>query len=359
MSLAKLDVVQLRNLEHVSIEPGSRFNLIYGENGSGKSSLLEAIFVLGLGRSFRTQRARRIVQDGHDVATVFAELANGSRLGVLKRSAGITEARVNGHNASALSELAQHLPLQLFDPESLLLISGPSLARRQLLDWGVFHVEPEFLAVWSRAKRALAQRNSLLKSAKISIPELKVWELELAAAANELSCQRRALATQLLPELERVLSQYLPASDLTVSYYAGWEETLDYSDLLEASRSKDRERGFTVYGPHRADLKIRSHGTAADERLSRGQLKLCACLVKLVLSQWLQSNCAVQPVFLFDDLSSELDTAARLHIAEFVGAMSVQSFFTSIDKKQLEMTLPLGETKMFHVEHGAVSPVQN
>lgn len=359
MSLAKLDVVQLRNLEHVSIEPGSRFNLIYGENGSGKSSLLEAIFVLGLGRSFRTQRARRIVKDGDDVATVFAELANGSRLGVLKRSSGITEARVNGHNASSLSELAQHLPLQLFDPESLLLISGPSLARRQLLDWGVFHVEPEFLAVWSRAKRALAQRNSLLKSAKISIPELKVWELELAAAANDLSGQRRSLATQLLPELERVLSQYLPASNLTLSYYAGWEETLDYSELLEASRGKDRERGFTVYGPHRADLKIKSHGTAADERLSRGQLKLCACLVKLVLSQWLQSNCAVQPVFLFDDLSSELDVAARLYIAEFVGSMTVQSFFTSIDKHQLEMMLPLGETKMFHVEHGAVSPVQN
>lgn len=356
MSLASLDIVQLRNLAQVSIKPSSGFNLLYGENGSGKSSLLEAIFVLGLGRSFRTQRARRLVREGQESATIFAELQNGSRLGVLKRSSGVTEARINGHGAVTLSELAQYLPLQLFDPESLLLVSGPSLARRQLIDWGVFHVEPKFISAWARARRALAQRNSLLKSAKISIPELKVWELELALAATELNVQRRDLITEWLPELEQVLSQYLPSCNLSVSFYAGWDEEVDYGALLESSRGRDRERGFTINGPHRADLKIKSNGTAADERLSRGQLKLCACLVKLVLSRWLQGRCGLNPVFLLDDLASELDETARQQVVEFVENMSVQSFFTSIDRKQLEKALPAQGMKMFHVEQGCVVP---
>lgn len=357
MSLVSLDIVQLRNLHQVSLQPSSQFNLIYGANGSGKSSLLEAIFLLGLGRSFRTQRSRRLVQEGYDSATVFAELSSGSRIGVLKRASGNTEARINGQNAASLSALAQQLPLQLFDPESLLLVSGPSLARRQLLDWGVFHVEPTFISVWSRARRALAQRNSLLKSAKISIAELKVWEAELVSASLELSEQRRRLISRWLPDVEETLLQYLPASHMSISFFPGWDDDVDYSELLAGSRAKDRERGFTAYGPHRADLKIKSHGAAADERLSRGQLKLCACLIKLALSRLLQKECGIRPVLLFDDLSSELDESARSQVVEIVETLSVQSFFTCIDRGQLEKTLPAQGIKMFHVEQGCVVPV--
>mgnify|MGYP003407755753 FL=1 len=356
MSLVKLEIAQFRNLSHVQIEPGSQINLIHGANGSGKSSLLEAIFVLGLGRSFRTQRSRRLVKDDESLATVFGETRLGSRLGVSKQLTGTTDARINSMTAPNLSALAHHLPLQLFDPETLELVSGPSLPRRQLIDWGVFHVEPDFLEVWQRARRALQQRNSLLKSAKISIAELNVWEQELAVAASALHAFREQLMLRWLPELRLALASILPQSELSVDYYPGWDVTQDYQSLLAESRGKDRERGFTFFGPQRADLKIRSHGIAAEERLSRGQLKLAACSVKLSLSDWLKQTLGLSPVLLFDDLASELDIEARAKVCKWAEEMSVQAFFTSIERTQLLGLWPKQSVKVFHVEQGCVVP---
>ena len=356
MSLVKLEIAQFRNLSHVQIEPGSQINLIHGANGSGKSSLLEAIFVLGLGRSFRTQRGRRLVKEDESLATVFGETSSGSRLGVSKQLTGTTDARINGMTAPTLSSLAHHLPLQLFDPETLELVSGPSLPRRQLIDWGVFHVEPDFLEVWQRARRALKQRNSLLKSAKISIAELSVWEQELALAALALHAFREQLMLRWLPELRVSLASVLPHSELSVDYYPGWDVTQDYQSLLAESRGKDRERGFTLFGPQRADLKIRSHGIAAEERLSRGQLKLAACSVKLSLSDWLKQTLGLSPVLLFDDLASELDMEARSKVCSWAEQMSVQAFFTSIERTQLLGLWPEQSVKVFHVEQGCVVP---
>ena len=356
MSLVRLEVAQFRNLAQVQFEPGSQINLIHGANGSGKSSLLEAIFVLGRGRSFRTQRTRRLVKDNEESATVFGQTRSGSRLGVLKQLSGNTDARINGMTAPTLSALAHHLPLQLFDPETLDLVSGPSLPRRQLLDWGVFHVEPDFLEVWQRARRALQQRNSLLKSAKISIVELNVWEQELAVAGSALHSFREQLMQRWLPELRRSLTSILPQSDLSVEYYPGWDIAQDYQSLLAESRGKDRERGFTFWGPQRADLKIRSHGIAAEERLSRGQLKLAACSVKLSLSDWLKQTLGLSPVLLFDDLASELDIEARAKVCRWTEEMSVQAFFTSIERTQLLGLWPEQSVKVFHVEQGCVVP---
>lgn len=356
MSLEQLEIAHFRNLSQVHIEPGSQINLIHGANGSGKSSLLEALFVLGLGRSFRTQRSRRLVMEAEESATVFGVTRAGSRLGVMKRLSGVTEARINGVSAATLSDLAHHLPLQLFDPETLELISGPSLPRRQLLDWGVFHVEPDFLEAWQRARRALQQRNSLLKSAKISIAELVVWEQELAVAATALHSFRLALITRWLPELKQALMLMLPDVPLTIEYFPGWDVDQNYQSLLVDSRGKDRERGFTFWGPQRADLKIRSQGIAAEERLSRGQLKLAACAVKLSLSQWLMQMQDISPVLLFDDLASELDMAARARLCGWVEKMSVQAFFTSIERPQLLGLWPEQSVKMFHVERGRVVP---
>lgn len=356
MSLARLEIANFRNLSHVQVEPGPEVNLIHGFNGSGKSSFLEAIFVLGLGRSFRTHRVRRLVKEQQVSATVFGVTKSGSRLGVSKQLNGLTDARINGSTPPSLSSLAHHLPLQLFDPETLDLLCGPSLPRRQLLDWGVFHVEPDFLEIWQRARRALQQRNSLLKSAKISFEELNVWEHELSQTAALLHSFREQLMLDWLPKLRHSLSSFLPDSNLSVEYYPGWDIEQDYKSLLAESRGKDRERGFTFWGPQRADLRIKSHGIAAEERLSRGQLKLAACSVKLSLSAWLKQRLDLSPVLLFDDLASELDVEARLKVCSWAHEMSVQTFFTSIEKNQLYGMWPEQTVKVFHVEQGCVYP---
>lgn len=354
MGLIKLEVTHFRNLASLQLEPGPRINLICGANGAGKSSILEAIFVLGLGRSFRTHRTRRLIKDDEGSAILFGETDAGSRLGLAKLASGSTEARINGVSPSSLAELSSHLPLQLFDPESLDLLSGPSLPRRQLLDWGVFHVEPDFLSSWLRARRAMQQRNSLLKSGRMSDEEFSVWEAELAFSAASLSVFRSSLIEAWLPALSNCLTELLPDAGLLVEYFPGWDINKNYQQLLAENRLKDKERGFTFHGPHRADLKIRSHGIPVEERLSRGQLKLLACAIKLSLSDWLSKTRGLNPVLLFDDLASELDSVSRLKIGGWVEKMPVQAFFTCIEKSQLSGIWPDKFVRVFHVEQGCV-----
>lgn len=355
VTLVRLEITALRNLRQVSIEPGPAVNVFHGSNGSGKTSLLEAVHLLGLGRSFRTVRARRLVQDEQPSCTVFGHTAAGHSLGIQKPIAGDTLVRINGGPAPGLAALAQHLPIQLFDPLSFDIMSGASQPRRQLLDWGVFHVEQKFYGAWSRAQRALQQRNSLLKAAKISPMELQVWEQELTEAALPLHTAREQFMAEWRPWLDAALLRLLPDIALDVDYQPGWDLTLSLAEALQASRGKDMERGFTQLGPHRADLKIRVNGVAVDERLSRGQLKLVVCALKLSMVQRLMQS-GIKPILLMDDLPSELDAQARAKVCQWIGEMGVQSLLTCIDPAQLEGMWGDIPIRMFHVEQGCVSP---
>lgn len=355
MSLTQLEVSLLRNLSEVALTPGAAINLLHGANGSGKTSLLEAIHLLGVGRSFRTLKARRLVQDDQTAAVVFGRTQAGHALGVQKSATGETVVRVNGRSGVTLAELAQQLPVQLFDPESLSILAGPSQPRRQLLDWGVFHVEHAFQALWLRAQRALQQRNSLLKTAKIHDLEMHVWEDELAVASESLHGQREAFMARWLPFLDDAFARLLPDIALRVEYHPGWDLSQPLMEQLRLQRERDRERGFTQMGHHRADLRIRCQGAAVDERLSRGQLKLAACALKLSLVQCLQQAGRTQPVLLLDDLPSELDVDSRRKVCSWVGELGVQAFLTCIEPVQLTGMWGSRPVRMFHVEQGRVS----
>lgn len=357
MTLVRLEISCLRNLRQVSVEPGPAINLFHGLNGSGKTSLLEAVHLLGLGRSFRTLKARRLVQDDEEAATIFGRTASGHGLGIRKAISGETTARVNGAAAASLAALASHLPLQLFDPLSLNIMDGPSQPRRQLLDWGVFHVEHTFHGCWARAQRALQQRNSLLKAAKISPMELQVWEQEFAETALPLHLARQAFVESWRPWLTAALDRLLPGIALDVDYQSGWNTDESLVELLARSRERDRERGFTQIGPHRADLKIRTQGVAVDERLSRGQLKLVVSALKLSMVQRLMQD-GMRPLLLLDDLASELDVQSRQKVCEWIGELKVQALMTCIEPSQLKDLWGGVPLRLFHVEHGCVSPAQ-
>lgn len=356
MSLERLEILALRNLSQVSISLCAGINVFYGANGSGKSSLLEAVHVLGLGRSFRTLKNKRLVADGSESCTVFGLTERQHQLGIQKRSLGESTVRINGTSASSLSLLAQHLPLQLFDPDSLDALTGPSQPRRQLLDWGVFHVEPDFFSFWSRSQRALQQRNSQLKAAKISPLELQVWEQELVDAALPLHQSRLHFFEQWQPYLSRVLPELLSGIALSVDYLPGWPVESELADLLKENRGRDIERGFTQFGPHRADIRIRANGIAADDWLSRGQMKLAVCALKLSLVEMLLAH-DVRPVLLLDDLPSELDANARRSVCQYIARLGVQALMTCIEKEQLSQGWGDIPVKVFHVEQGVISAV--
>jgi len=356
VTLERLEIQSLRNLSNVSISLCAGINIFHGANGSGKTSLLEAVHVLGLGRSFRTLRHKRLVMEGLDACTVFGVTDSNHQIGIQKRASGESMVRINGATAPGLSQLAHHLPIQLFDPTSLDVLSGPSQPRRQLLDWGVFHVEPDFFSFWTRSQRALQQRNSQLKAAKISPMELQVWEQELVEAALPLHASRLNFFRLWQPYLSRVMSELLPGIVLSVDYSPGWDVDASLAELLRESRGRDMERGFTQLGPHRADIRIKANGVSADDWLSRGQMKLAVCALKLSLAEMLLSY-GVKPVLLMDDLPSELDSGARHSVCVYIARLGVQALMTCIDADQLSLGWGEMSVKVFHVEQGIISPI--
>ena len=218
-----LDVVSLsgvRNLYPCSFSLGS-LNVFYGLNGSGKTSILEAIYLLSTGRSFRTSNVRKVIQDGQSVCTVFTRMTQGQQLGISKNIQGNQSLKRNGVMVSSMSEFASDLPMQLIHPENMDLIESGSKQRRQLLDWLLFYVEPNFYTHWLRYQRALAQRNALLKTETVENAQWQIWELELSQQALLLHNMRTTVFNEWLTFIDSALALLLPQITINVDYSAG------------------------------------------------------------------------------------------------------------------------------------------
>lgn len=362
MSISRLEIAHLRNLQSVSLLPHPRLNLLTGLNGSGKSSVLEALHLLGLGRSFRSGRARRLVNDEFPQCTVFAGFADEGQAGIERGANGDTALRLDGRSQITMAELAHKLPLLLLDPESMDLLDEGSKPRRAQLDWGVFHVEHRFYPAWLRYQRALKQRNSLLRSGSMGRLESAPWDKELAESASQLHQLRNDYLQRWQPLWQARIQGFLPELELVLEYSPGWDVERSLAEVLAESWERDLDRGHTQAGPHRADLRVKLGTAPADEILSRGQKKLVVCALKLSQVSLLREygkNC----VLLVDDLASELDGLARQRLIDYLAASEAQVFITAIEPEAvipaLQRTgLIQGQGyKLFHVEHGNVRDV--
>ena len=357
MVISRLDVHGVRNLQACSLSL-ARLNLFYGLNGSGKSSLLEAVHILGLGRSFRSTQARHYIQDGLSACTVHARLEAGHALGIAKHGDGTHQLRRNGSAVPQLAEFAADLPVQLIHPDGMDLLDAGSRPRRQLLDWLVFHVEHSFYGLWIRYQKALAQRNSLLKHPSGQEAEFQAWEDEMARTAAVLDGMRRSTLEAWRVHLDRVLPLLLPEIHVRMEYNAGFAVDRDLRDQWRESRFRDRERGHTQLGPHRADVRLKSDLGLVDAVLSRGQKKLLICALKLAQVAFLQDR-GHRCVVLLDDLASELDAGARQRLLASLFDLQAQVLMTAVDAGVLWPLLQLldSQSRLFHVEQGKITAV--
>lgn len=337
----------------VDIAPHAQLNIIYGENASGKTSLLEAIHLLSTARSFRTHRIQHVIQHDKDKLTVFARLQadpHTHQLGI-ERSRRKADIRVDNETVHQTSVLTRHLPLQLITPQvSSLLEQGPKI-RRRFLDWGVFHVKHDYLNNWRSFHRVLQQRNSALRQRQPT-SQISAWDKALIDAAMVITQCRQDYLTALLPLLQDY-SQGLIELQPELSYQQGWpaEEALD--KVLAESLPRDRERGHTQYGPHRAELVFKFGGVPAQEVLSRGQMKLFISAMQLAQVTHLSREQDIQCVVLIDDLAAELDRSRRAALIDLLLATQAQVFITVTEPSLLDIEPGQGH-KMFHVEHGRV-----
>lgn len=352
MSLAELHIQNLRCIEAVQLELHPRCTLVWGANGAGKTSILEAAFLLGRGRSFRTRQTEQLVRRGAERLVVFGRIerpiphAAGFEF---DRSQG-AQARLDGYSVRSLADLTLVFPVQVIDPDIHKLIEEGGRRRRRWLDWAVFHVEPGFGEAWYRYARALRQRNAALKTRPT---EARPWEAELAEQGEEISAARRRVLAQLEPYWKSMLTS-LNCPPATLSYAQGWAEPLHLQEALSAARARDSARQATTVGPHRADLRIAVDAKPAREVLSRGQQKLTAAALTLAQLRLLSDTAGLFPTLLLDDPAAELDTA---HQADFVAEISRlrgQLVITALQPEIPGFTQP---DRVFHVEQGQLRPL--
>ncbi|AUG98865.1 DNA replication/repair protein RecF [Pectobacteriaceae bacterium C52] len=356
MALTRLLIRDFRNIESADLALVPGFNFLVGANGSGKTSVLEAIYTLGHGRAFRSIQAARVIRHDQPEFVLHGRVESGAferSVGLSKNRLGDSTVRIDGSDGHKVAELAQLLPIQLITPEGFTLLNGGPKFRRAFLDWGCFHNEPAFLTVWSNVKRLLRQRNAALRQVS-HYGQLKAWDQELVPLTARLSQWRAEYSTAIVEDITATCGQFLPEFPLTFSFLRGWDKESDYAELLERQFERDRQLGYTALGPHKADFRIRAGGVAVEDMLSRGQLKLLMCALRLAQGEFLTRQNGLKCLYLIDDFASELDSTRRRLLAERLKATQAQVFVSAVSAEQIgDMVGEKG--KMFRVEQGKIT----
>ncbi len=355
MRVQRLSVTGLRCLSSVEIRPSEGLNLFLGPNGSGKTSVIEAMYALGSGKTFRFGGHEALIARGEKALQIFAELEVGglpTRVGFERHGAG-WRALENGERVAELSRLASLVPVVCFSPESHELVGGASEVRRRFFDWIVFHVEPDFAAAHRRYSRALKQRNLLLKRDP-SEAELFTWTAQLASTGEELAHARARVLPDFEQGMQSLLERTLPELGRAhIAFKRGWKEGMSLAERLADVSARERETGYTLTGPHRADWSVNFAGHSIREQGSRGQQKLVALSAVLVASSIYTQRRGEAPLIALDDLFSELDIEHQRRALLACQALGAQTWITGTQTSD-SLVAWQGPIKRFHVEQGQV-----
>jgi DNA replication and repair protein RecF len=355
MGLEHLRIDGVRCLRDVVLDLDPGRNYLWGSNGAGKTSCLEAIFLLARGRSFRLRQTARLVRHGSDRLSVFGRVRDGEgrlhRLGI-EFAGGRLAGQLDGEGVRSQAEMLRLFPVHVIDPRLHQLIEAGPSERRRYLDAGVFHVEHRFLSQWRHYRRVLGQRNAALK-AGVAAGELKVWTEPLLAAAGAVDEARGSYVAE-LAAIAAVQARALVGHELRLAYRPGWRRGISLAEALEEHRHGDRAAGFTQVGPHRADLKLEFDSGGVRETASRGQQKLVAAALVIAQVRLFEERTGRTGTVLVDDASAELDEGSQARLKAALDGLRSQQILTGLTVEALR---PDPGFPVFHVEQGRIDPV--
>jgi len=357
MQLTELQGENLRCFSRFSITPDLGVNLLLGENGAGKSSILEAIHILGYGRSFRGRIRDGVIKQGCSplqITVRWNHVNQSTHQAGFQHNGSNWKGRMDGQEVETLSHFCENFPVISFEPGSHALISGASEYRRRFTDWALFHVEPDFIVQWRRFHRALKQRNALLKRQPKPF-ELAPWDKEYAEAGEALSAYRRRYLNSIEPAMQELVTHFLPeCGSLSLNYQAGWRDSqLSLQDALRLNQERDIQTGFCGVGPHRADWDLSLGKGLQQAHFSRGQAKLLALAALLAQTQLFVAAKEFWPILCFDDLASELDQTHFAKVLELLHTSPAQIWISGTQNLPL-YSENFNSLKVFHVEHGTI-----
>lgn len=353
MWLQQLQAQGLRSFDECKLEFSQGINVLYGDNGVGKTSILEGINILSCGKSFRTSKIGNIITSGKSELTLYGEVSDQEdliQMGV-QFGSGAKELRINREKVNKWSDLAKILPILDIHPESYLLITGGPIERRKYLNWGMFHVEPSYAQIWSEYTKALKQRNYCLKTRNIK--HARYWHQSLSKNGQCISVALEKYSREIAPYINKVLDKFGFKENIELKYSSGWDREYDLEELLDYELQGDDLPLSTQNGPHRGDLKINWQGRVFSKTSSRGQQKVLAIALKLAQAQLLKQQYGKLSVYLIDELPAELDQQRREVALDILSQLDSQVIISAVSKESMRCLDK--QVKWFHVEHGSVS----
>ena len=371
MSVARLTTYNFRNLSSVAIDLHPKLNFFVGDNGSGKSSLLEAIFFLGHGKSFRTSKVEHLASYDTDNFVVSVKDINDLQLGLSKHlQTGVTLIKINGERHARLSELAKNIAVQIVTPESFKLFFGGPKERRRFVELGMFHVKHDSSKQWREFNRVLKQRNACIRQ-NLDKATFDYWTAIFCLLSEEVAEVRNQYITNLIAELPYWLELLLPsiADKVTVQYLQGWPQKKSLIDSLNDSHEREQAFGYSIYGAHKFDVKFLIAKQALESQLSRGQQKLFLLALTFAQAKLIARVNRVKPILLIDDIGAELDANSRESLSTALSVLDCQVIITAIEEGVLQPFIindsvinkesSKNKYHMFHVKHGGILPVNN
>ncbi len=330
MILDKIVLTSFRCFNQFNLQLDSNATIIAGANGSGKTSILEAIYLLGYMRSFRTHKLGHLIGYDQGAFTLFSKLSTGSSFGVEKGSSGDVRRIVDGASVKANEFVSQFLPILFIDSSSHRLFTNQSVYRRQLLDWGVYYVDPLFGSTWNKYQQILKQRNSLLKQ-RAPTEEIKVWDSQLVMLGEKINSMRRNYAEELDRQFQKTIESFeLPRRDIKLQYYCGWEKDKSLATVLTENLYNDIKLGYTQYGPQRAKIDTVINSDNIKYHFSEGQQKIVHYAIKVAQSEYLKEKLNKKVLFLVDDLSAELDINNQTKLIRLLENIENQVIITTV-----------------------------
>lgn len=357
MYVESLQIENVRNLEKTEIKLNKKLNIFTGKNASGKTAILESIYILSRARSFRTPRIQNVIKHQNKSLLITAKVQHeqdGAINTGIEKKYGTVLIKRNGEKIKAVSDQAKKLPLVLITQDTHSLISGGPKQRRHWLDWAMFHVEPDYLDHWKSFMKALRQRNILLKKKEKNREFYRGWEEAMVEFANLLTKQRNDFLTGISKHFKEKKHQFC-SENIKISLYQGWGETQQYKEWLDKTWQKDIERGYTQLGIHQADVKFVLEERKIDNVFSRGQIKMVTVFLLFSQAKEIEKRTGVKPVILIDDFKAELDEEASKRILTWLIEEGYQTFLSTTELREDEQETE--HLQRFYVEQGKISTI--
>jgi DNA replication and repair protein RecF len=362
--LTRLKVTGWRNLASAELTAEARFVVLHGDNAQGKTNLLEAVYMLASLRSFREHRPKNLIGHGGESARIEGDVQGTSGLRRMSWSysrSGVRELKLDDGPPGGLRDWFAPIRAILFCPEHIAIVRGGPEERRGFIDRARFTARPAYLELVRDYRRALKQKGALLRGPRSpSDAELDIWDARLAALGSRMALQRLEIVAQLRGPFQEMMAQIAGKEQVDLQLRGlGIPGVTEGSlrDRLQRARAAERGRRMILTGPHRDDVAILLDGRSARRFASQGQARSIVLALKLAELEAARRR-GEAPLFLLDDLTSELDARRRGRLVQLLAAMESQVWITTTDPAYLG-PLPADLSSRWLVEGGSVRSGDN